>query len=84
MSGSGSEVPEKAPESLLTRIVGRGYGGAMTQAPNDHQSWMSEALKEAEKARGLAEVPVGAVVVCDGQIVIGGEKAGEFVPLEVP
>ncbi|GAB5046805.1 tRNA adenosine(34) deaminase TadA [Thermodesulfovibrio sp. TK110] len=30
---------------------------------------MKEALKEAEKAYALGEVPVGAVIVLDGQIV---------------
>jgi len=31
--------------------------------------WMEEALREAGRALGLGEVPVGAVVVCDGHIV---------------
>lgn len=30
---------------------------------------MDEALREAYRARDLGEVPVGAVVVCDGEIV---------------
>ncbi len=31
--------------------------------------WMEEALREAQRAATLGEVPVGAVVVRDGQIV---------------
>ena len=31
--------------------------------------WMEEALREAQRAFALGEVPVGAVVVRDGQIV---------------
>jgi tRNA(adenine34) deaminase len=31
--------------------------------------WMEEALREAARARLAGEVPVGAVVVCEGRIV---------------
>jgi tRNA(adenine34) deaminase len=31
--------------------------------------WMEEALREALRARALGEVPVGAVVVCEGRVV---------------
>jgi len=31
--------------------------------------WMEEALREAQRALALGEVPVGAVVVCDGRVV---------------
>ncbi|MGE5114487.1 MAG: tRNA adenosine(34) deaminase TadA [Acidobacteriaceae bacterium] len=31
--------------------------------------WMEEALREAQHAEAAGEVPVGAVVVCGGQIV---------------
>ena len=31
--------------------------------------WMEEALREARRAETLAEVPVGAIVVCAGKIV---------------
>jgi len=34
-----------------------------------HEHFMKEALKEAEKAYSRDEVPVGAVVVCNNQIV---------------
>lgn len=39
--------------------------------------FMSEALAEAEKAFALGEVPVGAVVVKDGQIVGRGHNSTE-------
>lgn len=31
--------------------------------------WMEEALREAQRAFALGEVPVGAVVVCDGRVI---------------
>src|SRR5512133_1336387 len=31
--------------------------------------WMEEALREARRAEAMGEVPVGAVIVCDGKIV---------------
>ncbi len=31
--------------------------------------WMEEALREARRAEKLGEVPVGAVVVCNGNVV---------------
>lgn len=33
------------------------------------EHWMREALELAKQASDLGEVPIGAVVVCDGQIV---------------
>lgn len=33
------------------------------------EMWMEEALREANRARALGEVPVGAVVVHDGRVV---------------
>jgi tRNA(adenine34) deaminase len=39
--------------------------------PNDHpdELWMEEALRSAQRGLEAGEVPVGAVVVCDGKIV---------------
>lgn len=37
--------------------------------PFTDEYFMKEALKEAEKAMYIDEVPVGAVVVCDNQII---------------
>ncbi|MGD9977502.1 MAG: nucleoside deaminase [Bacteroidales bacterium] len=34
-----------------------------------HDFFMREALKEANKALGQGEVPIGAVVVCSGKII---------------
>lgn len=34
-----------------------------------HEQFMKEALKEAEKAFARDEVPVGAVVVCNNQVI---------------
>lgn len=48
-------VPERIPSGKLVVI--------------DDARWMEEALLEAAKGRDLGEVPVGAVVVRDGQII---------------
>ncbi|MEW6770191.1 MAG: tRNA adenosine(34) deaminase TadA [Bacillota bacterium] len=42
---------------------------AERQEPTEHEAFMREALREAEKAGALGEVPVGAVVVVGGEIV---------------
>ncbi|MDP3437722.1 MAG: nucleoside deaminase [Bacteroidales bacterium] len=36
---------------------------------DEHKKFMQEALKEANKALERDEVPVGAVIVCDGKII---------------
>src|SRR5207245_9992105 len=38
------------------------------ELPSD-ELWMEEALRAAQRAFEAGEVPVGAVVVCDGKIV---------------
>jgi tRNA(adenine34) deaminase len=38
----------------------------------DHEVFMRHALAEAEKARQIGEVPVGAVVVLEGQVIGAG------------
>ena len=41
----------------------------MSLQPKSDEYYMKEALKEAYKALELDEVPVGAVIVCDNQII---------------
>ena len=41
----------------------------MTTTKNDHVKWMKAAFREAEKAFEQEEVPIGAVVVQNGQII---------------
>ena len=41
----------------------------MTTANNNHVKWMKVAFREAEKAFEQDEVPIGAVVVQNGQII---------------
>ncbi|MDE1549936.1 tRNA adenosine(34) deaminase TadA [Jeotgalibaca caeni] len=41
------------------------------------EQFMKEAIKEAEKARALGEVPIGAVVVLDGEIIGRGHNERE-------
>ena len=43
----------------------------------DHEKFMAEALKEAEKAALQGEVPVGAVVVYKGEIIGRGHNLRE-------
>ncbi|MBI4946940.1 MAG: nucleoside deaminase [Bacteroidetes bacterium] len=43
----------------------------------DDEYYMQEALKEARKAFELDEVPVGAVVVCDGKIIARAHNLSE-------
>lgn len=43
----------------------------------EHLFFMEEAIKEAEEAAKLGEVPIGAVVVCNGQIVGRGHNLRE-------
>ncbi len=41
----------------------------LTDEPPSDELWMEEALRSAQRALEAGEVPVGAVVVCDGRIV---------------
>ncbi len=43
----------------------------------EHETWMRWALKEAEKALSHDEVPIGAVVVHEGQIIGRGYNQTE-------
>jgi len=43
-----------------------------------HEFFMSKALEQALLAAGLGEVPIGAVVVCDGEIVAAGYNRREI------
>ncbi len=49
----------------------------MTTTKNDHVKWMKAAFREAEKAFEQDEVPIGAVVVKNGQIVGRGYNQRE-------
>lgn len=43
-----------------------------------HERFMKEALKEAKKAYELDEVPIGAVIVKDGEIIARGHNQREM------
>lgn len=43
----------------------------------EKEFFMKEALKEAEKAKEIAEVPIGAVIVKDGQVIARGYNQRE-------
>ncbi|MDP7465440.1 MAG: deaminase, partial [Candidatus Marinimicrobia bacterium] len=49
----------------------------MTTTKNDHVKWMKAAFREAEKAFEQDEVPIGAVVVQNGQIIGRGYNQRE-------
>ncbi|MDA8353624.1 MAG: tRNA adenosine(34) deaminase TadA [Firmicutes bacterium] len=42
-----------------------------------HDRWMEEAIREAHRAEQIGEVPIGAVVVCDGEIIGRGHNLRE-------
>ena len=44
---------------------------------SDEASWMAAALEQARLARAAGEVPVGAVVVLDGEIIGAGHNTTE-------
>jgi tRNA(adenine34) deaminase len=39
-----------------------------------HEDWMAEAIRAARCAEAMGEVPVGAVVVLDGELVASGHN----------
>ena len=45
---------------------------------DDKYTFMREALKEAEKAAIKGEIPVGAVIVKDGEIIARGHNTREY------
>jgi tRNA(adenine34) deaminase len=47
------------------------------ELPVSHQDaiWMNQALAQARAADAAGEVPVGAVLVCDGQVIATGRNA---------
>lgn len=53
----------------------------MEQERNPHrpedERWMQEAIAEAKKAEAIAEVPIGAVVVYEGEIIGRGHNLRE-------
>src|SRR5690606_31594242 len=44
---------------------------------HDHQYWMQHAIEEAKKAEAIREVPIGAVIVRDGEIIGRGHNTRE-------
>lgn len=49
----------------------------MEQRLSADERWMREALEEAKKAEAIGEVPIGAVIVRDGEIVGRGYNRRE-------
>ncbi|HPJ03514.1 MAG TPA: nucleoside deaminase [Candidatus Limiplasma sp.] len=43
----------------------------------DHERYMREALREAELAAAEGEIPVGAVIVCQGEIIARAHNTRE-------
>ena len=44
---------------------------------DEDEYWMRQAMEEARKAEAIAEVPIGAIVVCDGRIIGRGHNLRE-------
>jgi tRNA(adenine34) deaminase len=55
---------------LITRSVAAAPGAPL----HTDEMWMEEALREALRAQAAGEVPVGAVIVCEGAIVGRGHN----------
>lgn len=55
-------------------MIKRGEG---LYSPNERDYFMRKALKEAEKAKKIEEVPIGAVIVKDGEIIGRGYNQRE-------
>jgi len=53
------------------------YIAGIMNLQDDHTFWMRLALQEADKAHRLGEVPVGAVIVLDGQVIGRGYNQTE-------
>lgn len=45
--------------------------------PDDHDFWMAQALREAEKAAGEGEVPVGAIIIHNSMVIGRGYNRTE-------
>lgn len=43
----------------------------------EHEKYMLEAIKEASKAQDNGEIPIGAVVVCEGKIIARAHNFNE-------
>lgn len=48
-----------------------------TNVIHDHKYWMQQAIVEAKKAEAIREVPIGAVIVRDGEIIGRGYNTRE-------
>ncbi len=46
-------------------------------APQIHQSFMRQALVEAQRAAAMGEVPVGALIVADGTVIAAAHNQRE-------
>ena len=44
---------------------------------NNHEKYMFDALREAQRAAAEDEVPIGAVIVCKGRIIAKGHNMTE-------
>lgn len=62
---------------LYHMAMPRGYVTKLLQSaamPSEHESWMQRALAEACAAKDAGEVPVGAVIVKDGELIAMGQN----------
>ncbi|WP_059174289.1 tRNA adenosine(34) deaminase TadA [Bacillus sp. FJAT-27445] len=50
----------------------------MEQIPGRDESFMKEAIEEAKKAAALGEVPIGAIIVMDGEVVARTHNLREY------
>jgi tRNA(adenine34) deaminase len=65
------------PISGNIRVPVRAGGDGISLERPEDQVWMTEALAEARRAAGIGEVPIGAVVVREGEVLGRGHNRRE-------
>lgn len=62
---------------VMLKYEGKAGGKMIVRETAEKEHWMAEAIKEAHAAEAILEVPIGAVVVLDGEIIGRGHNLRE-------
>lgn len=73
-----SDYGLKKPDLLLFPLIGLAIFTGMEEMI-EHETWMQQAFREAEKAYEKNEIPVGAVVVFENRIIGRGHNQIEML-----
>ena len=63
---------ERLPEGQDTVVKNRSKGGGVSFDDSNHNQWMAYTLKLAERSREEGEVPDGAMIVKDNELIAEG------------